>query len=367
MYVAPRQADPLIRELCSTAPKSTRGDYPRSYTAPSHTYGKDGMTGGGGFIAKGWIAIISGLESLMNLTMAPHTSQCSLEIAYKGEALDDGSIDYKDFAYAVLSMGNLFQEANQVANGNDVLLNMRVHQVSEGSFEVAFEVVQQVVQLPFKMATMADAATLYMLLFGSDGLFQWRKINGNKEVLREKHTEYRREEVDEGVRLKFLGFEFTRSRKLHKEGRSIVYPLDREGVNALEVRRDGEVTMRVNEEDVDNIVSPLGEEPKTEVMRVVTLPIAVASFTRGSKWALLGEDGKRMWVTIRDQEFLSRIYERKESFSEGDRLKCRIKTTEYIVDGKQRLVHELLAMLKHYRIPGLQDAMSLEEDSGNEE
>lgn len=321
----------------------------------------------GGVVVMGWIAIISGLESLMNLHKTPYTSQCSFDIAYKGEALEDGSIDYKDCAYAVLAMGNLFQEANRIANGDEIQLNMRVHQVSEGSFEVAFDVVQQVVQIPFMTATMADAATLYMLLFGNEGLFQWRKKNGNKQVPRERHTEYRREEVDEAIRLKFLGFKYTRSRRLHKEGRSIVYPLDREGVNELEVRRDGEVTMRVNEEDVDNIVAPLGEEPKQEVTRVVTLPIAVASFTRGSKWALLGKDGKRMWVAIRDQRFLSRIYDMQESFREGDRLKCRIKTTEYIVDGNQRLVHELIAMLEHYRSPGLQGEMSLEDSGDNED
>ena len=58
-----------------------------------------------------------------------------LSIRYEGEALQEGTMDFRELSSALLSLGELFEEANRVLNGENAAVNIRVNADFEhGSF-----------------------------------------------------------------------------------------------------------------------------------------------------------------------------------------------------------------------------------------
>ena len=70
------------------------------------------------------------------------SKKAAFKIAYDGDALRDHSMDVRDLAPALLSLGKLFDAANLILNGNKATINLQVKAHSAGSFEVALELFQ---------------------------------------------------------------------------------------------------------------------------------------------------------------------------------------------------------------------------------
>lgn len=68
--------------------------------------------------------------------------KAAFKIAYDGEALRDHSMNVRDLAPALLSLGKLFDAANLALNGDKATVNLQVKAHSAGSFEVALELFQ---------------------------------------------------------------------------------------------------------------------------------------------------------------------------------------------------------------------------------
>lgn len=69
-------------------------------------------------------------------------SQTSFSIAYDGPAVESGAMDVRDLAPALLAVGQLFDAANAVLNGQRATVGVNVQATTQGSFEVVLDVVQ---------------------------------------------------------------------------------------------------------------------------------------------------------------------------------------------------------------------------------
>jgi hypothetical protein len=75
--------------------------------------------------------------------MLQHMSQATVRVVYPGSAVDDGTMDVRDLASALLGIGDLCQAASRVLNGDDVSVSVRVKaDFKSGSFDVYLQLVQ---------------------------------------------------------------------------------------------------------------------------------------------------------------------------------------------------------------------------------
>ncbi len=79
-------------------------------------------------------------------------------------------MNVRDLAPALMAVGSFFDEANHIANGDHASISVNVQATSPGSFEIAFEVIQNVGATNTLQAGVGDfistAADLKELLIG---------------------------------------------------------------------------------------------------------------------------------------------------------------------------------------------------------
>ena len=79
-------------------------------------------------------------------------------------------MNVRDLAPALMAVGSFFDEANRIANGDHASISVNVQATSPGSFEIAFEVIQNVGATNTFQAGVGDfistAADLKELLIG---------------------------------------------------------------------------------------------------------------------------------------------------------------------------------------------------------
>lgn len=81
----------------------------------------------------------------------------NFKISYDGPALAANEMDGKDLVPALLALGELFEEANRILNGEKVKTAVNIKATSPGSLHIDFSLVQGI---------MSQARSL----FGSDSV-----------------------------------------------------------------------------------------------------------------------------------------------------------------------------------------------------
>ena len=114
-------------------------------------------------------------------------SQVQLDIAFEGEAVDNGQMNVRDLAPSMLALGALFESANRALNRERAEINVNVKATSSGSFHILYDVIQsQVAGLTFQ-ELLATAVSMKELIFGgSIALFTVVKLLQGKNPKVEK-------------------------------------------------------------------------------------------------------------------------------------------------------------------------------------
>ena len=125
-------------------------------------------------------------------------SKAEFELAYNGPALRNGTMDVKQLASSLLSVGELVQEANRQLNEGRAEVSVRVKSdFRKGSFDVALLVDQSLLEQAKTLlipgaATVVGGAGILKLLFGTEagkkgvaGVLEsvldiWKKLKGEK-------------------------------------------------------------------------------------------------------------------------------------------------------------------------------------------
>jgi hypothetical protein len=139
-----------------------------------------------------------------------------------------------------------------------------------------------------------------------------------------------------------------------KKVSEVVRPLSREGVERLSFQVEREVTISVEAkeasdfeppEDALPLPEPLGSEEVTLVVSIVAV-----AFKDDNKWRL--SDGVRtFYARIRDDAFLARVENGHESFTNGDRLRCRMRILQTSDAEGLHTEYEVLEVLEHMPRP----------------
>lgn len=294
------------------------------------------------------------------------TDRTSFKIAYGGPLLDSGEMDVRDLAPALLALGKTIEIANELINGPDVVVSVKVRgSFKTSSFGVDVVVSQSILEQvrDFFLSQDGVALTALMTFLGinvkegcGDLLWLLRKLKGRtpKEVvvLSDRQVAI----IVDGERI-VVDSRVTRlmeSNELRKNlEQAISAPLDKEGID--------EVKLISEDVDTQPIVIPKSDAPYLRRPALIEetlapnsarmfLSLVSVSFQKGNKWRV-SDGSSDFFVTISDTQFLDRVNSGREQFSKNDLVIADVETTQRVSGGQIRIDRNIVKVIEHRRTP----------------
>lgn len=266
-------------------------------------------------------------------------SKASFTIAYDGPALRDGAMDVRDLAPALLAVGQLFDAANSVLNGDNARVNVQVTATGQGSFEIVFDLLQTLPQQLvgiFSGDTVTAAINLKELVISSaagvGGLvwlikhLQGRKIERSEQLSGSTiRLTIEGESIEVPIPLLRLYQDIAVRSALQ---RVIDEPLKRDGIDVFEIRENKHPIITVVQSEAIYFAKPeLADEVLIRETRRSAFSIISLAFKEDNKWRLF-DGNTQISALIEDQFFLQRVDANQIAFAKGDILLCDVRVTQ---------------------------------------
>lgn len=253
-------------------------------------------------------------------------------LRYDGEAIIDGRIEARDLGLSLVGMADLLHVAQSKDDqlATEDLVSLKVQATEEGSFEIdlilsAMGSVWDVIRNTLTTDDVGAVANLAALLELSRQTISQIKTHGGKTV-----KEY--SEADEDtVLVSFTDgtqaamgrdtFLIWNDRKARKSAYELVKPLERDGVDTLEIKDDanGEPKVTVTKADLDSFshIPELPNVPLEDEKADVYVTLVNVGLGGGKGWRF--DDGEREFrAEIEDAEFLEAVLGGQLNFAAGD-------------------------------------------------
>jgi len=279
-------------------------------------------------------------------------------VYYDGPALAENRMDVRDLAPALLALGDLVQEANRVLNKDKAEIRVNVKTFQDGSFGVDLELVQTIVQHITSIFGREDVTAvreMVEVLFGGGsvyGLFALIKKIRNRKISSVKTLEKGNVVIvlddAETIETNSKVVSVYRDVSVRTAVKKTVEPLRKEGISAFRVNKvEAFEGTEIEKEDTDFFDLPEVEDQLiTETETVQSFSILSLSFKEDNKWRL--SDGTNaFYVTITDKRFLGKVDNNEITFSKGDLLRVRLKTTQLETGEGLKTNYEAVEVVEH--------------------
>jgi hypothetical protein len=285
--------------------------------------------------------------------------EAQFSIIYDGEAVDEGSIDAKELAPALLALAEVIEEAQPLIPELDARISLRVRSDFErGSFEIHLELAklyQQFREL-FSGQDASAFANLFQILgiagvVGLTGLFQLiKKSKGRKTssvtIERSERVKITFEGDDEPVETERRTWQLFQNLRVRKAIEQVIAPLFHKGIDSFEIKHRGRQTLKVNEDEAKYFVAPTEHEGETITEVDTRVSIVMASFQQGNKWRV--SDGSRtIFVSLEDPTFVHGVQTGQEAFRKGDILNVRLQTRQWVEGDELKAEFSIIKVHKH--------------------
>ena len=266
-------------------------------------------------------------------------------------------MNVRDLAPALMAVGSFFDEANRIANGDHASISVNVQATSPGSFEIAFEVIQNVGTTNTLQAGVGDfistAADLKELLIGGSAtatagiIWLIKTLRGRTPHVEKINTElYKFTVDDEAYEVPLRLLRLYTENSIRRNIEAMVKPLNESGIDKFSFREKGRTVQEVTESDVPAFAVPDSREKIVDEMSRRALSIVSVVFKEGNKWRL--SDGNDAFsVTISDEQFLEQIDEGAVSFSKKDILVCEMRTVQWRTNSGLLTECEVVKIIEH--------------------
>lgn len=289
-----------------------------------------------------------------------------IRIAFDGEALQNGTMDVRDLAPALLGLSDLLEESNGLLNKDGTTIQVRARLVRHGSFEIELQVVRGFISKMVDLFSGNEISALINLVEcvglagGAVGGLIWLVKSIGKKPIRLVDVV-----ADDRVRITFgEGQEIIITRKVFELFNDIavrralfrmLQPLLRDGVDLFEVRNEaGTPTVRVERAEIEAFEPPQpSTDAEPELLRnefTQAFTIVSVTFREGNKWRLF--DGQNtISATIADEAFLEKVDSREVSFTKDDTILCRVVQEQSVGSGGLKTDTRIVKVESHRHAP----------------
>jgi hypothetical protein len=291
-------------------------------------------------------------------------STANLTIVYDGDSVRAGAMDVDALAPSLLAAGTLLRKANYILNGENTHVSLKVRSdFRHGSFDVRLVLDQGLLQAAkiflAQHPSIKDAKELLEIVFFYAGLpiglFKLiRKMHGR----RPENVEFQ-EGGDivivsvgtEKIEVNKTTFQLYSDPEVRRAADRLVAPLNSEGIDTLEIRREDEVE-RITKNDAESFnFSELEGERLLDNASEAWLSIIALSFKPEHKWRFSTGAGT-ITAEMKDETFWAGVHNRTTPFFEGDQLLVILRTTTVRDErGALRTRYTVERVLRHVKAP----------------
>lgn len=289
------------------------------------------------------------------MTMVQDTASAGFEVSYEGDAVADHTMDVRDLAPALLALGDMFNRANGILNGERASISLHIRATKPGSFELALLLLQLYHGTTGILAGdfITSAANLKQLLIGAPGVMSvvglFKRLKGRtpKEIGQNKDAVTL--EID-NLRLSVPVdvYRLCQDRDIKNSAQRMVEPLQREGVDRMLFRERGrqlDVIEKIEKDDADSFTPTTNVATNEILVPRQVLRIVAPNFSEGQKWRL-SDGANTHWYAIRDEKFVREMHGGMRRFGSGDQLVCRVRIVQRLTP-KLENDYEILNVLEH--------------------
>jgi len=282
------------------------------------------------------------------------SKKAAFKIAYDGEALRDHSMDVRDLAPALLSLGKLFDAANLALNGDKATIKLQVKAHSAGSFEVALELFQswgsQVSHFLTGDLVTSGINLKELIVGGGTGIFFLiKKLKGKKpdRIEHLKNGSVILELDGKTVTVPVSLLRLYQDVAVRIAAEEVLKPLYHDNIDRFIIKENDEITEEITKADMHYFTLPeIRDEIINENIHEAAYSIISLAFKDDNKWRL--HDGNStISVQMKDDFFRKKVEENLVSFSKGDILKCKVKTIQWRTIEGLKTEYEVLEVIEH--------------------
>jgi hypothetical protein len=234
-----------------------------------------------------------------NMTMASTESTAEFGLTYAGDALAENTMDVRDLAPALLAFGELFSRANDILNGEDISVSLKVRATKPGSFELLL-----ILSTVFHTTTqflsgdlVTSAVNLKTLVVGGSkagtslfGVF--KRLKGQRPIATPSSSGVTLKASNIELHVPTEVFRLYQDKEINRLAQAVVEPLFRSGIDEMVVKEGGKKLESVTKDDAATF-TPIAVSDGTATENIIpnlALRLVSPTFTlTRNKWRL--DDG----------------------------------------------------------------------------
>ncbi len=288
--------------------------------------------------------ISSGIEALTShMVKMLRMSDANFKVIFRGPAVDDGEIDVRDLAPALLALGDVFQAASVVLNGDRVKTVVRVKATEEACFEIDLSVAQTIKDALTTLIAFASengdgiaaAGELADLILKGGaiaggmggGLFALLKfLRGKKpDKIEQRGGDVHVHVGDNIFVTNQKTIDLAENATVREGAKKFASVLKNTGIESISTKPQGEPEEVYTKTDLPAFeLPPPVEEELVDETRQMNLQIISLSFKDDNKWRVT-DGGEPFSAAIEDSDFLKQVANSEISFAKGDYLVCTVR------------------------------------------
>jgi len=282
-------------------------------------------------------------------------------IKYDGQALANNEMNVKDLAPALLAVGELLEEANDLLNERKTKINVNIKATEEGSVDIVLSVIQDFWNQSVSLFDSDDVNAIVnakelleiVLLGGSGagllGLLKWLKNRPIKSVTKLDTGDLKIELSDGDIKIsnekEIKLFQMISIRK--KIEAFIRTPLLKKGIESVTFSKDKEREEKIIKEEIDYFTTPeIAEEVINEQEIETNLTMINVSFQEDGKWKF-SDGANAFFAEIGDKEFVEKVQKNQTVFAKDDILKVILGVKQFILDGNMKAEYTVKKVINH--------------------